>query len=236
MSQSLLRGGVTSWIATPLTGKHERLREVCEVVGNYKPAVTGAKIQGLFFEGPYFTTQHKGAQNPAYMTDPNVEEFENWNQAAHGMIRKIAVAPEREGSIEFIRALTNRGITVALGHSNATLAQATAAVEAGATVFVHTFNGMSPFNHREPGMVGAALSLPNTYAELICDGHHVHPTAAKILIQSKGASHTVLITDAMRAAGMPDGDYMLGEFPVRVEGGAAHLKEGNSMKRRLWRC
>lgn len=229
ISQGLLRGGVTSWIATPLTGEHERLREVCEVVGNYKPAVTGAKIQGLFFEGPYFTTQHKGAQNPAYMTDPNVEEFENWNQAAHGMIRKIAVAPEREGSIEFIRALTNRGITVALGHSNATLAQATAAVEAGATVFVHTFNGMSPFNHREPGMVGAALSLPNTYAELICDGHHVHPTAAKILIQSKGAAHTVLITDAMRAAGMPDGDYMLGEFPVRVEGGAAHLKEGNSL-------
>lgn len=229
MSQGLLRGGVTSWIATPLTGEHERLREVCEVVGNYKPAITGAKIQGLFFEGPYFTTQHKGTQNPAYMTDPNVQEFANWNQAAHGMIRKIAVAPEREGSIEFIRALTNRGITVALGHSDATLAQATAAVEAGATVFVHTFNGMSPFNHREPGMVGAALSLPNTYAELICDGHHVHPTAAKILIQSKGTAHTVLITDAMRAAGMPDGDYMLGEFPVRVEGGAAHLKEGNSL-------
>lgn len=229
MSQGLFRAGVTSWIPTPLTGDHERLREVCEIIGNYRPTGTGAKIQGIFFEGPYFTTEHKGAQNPTYMTDPSVKEFEQWNLSAQSMIRKIAVAPERNGSLDFIRALERSGITVALGHSNASLEQATAAIEAGASVFVHTFNGMSAFNHREPGMVGAALSTPDTYTELICDGQHVHPTAAKVLIQAKGAAHTVLITDAMRAAGMPDGDYMLGEFAVTVKEGAAHLKEGNSL-------
>lgn len=128
-----------------------------------------------------------------------------------------------------MNALSGQGVAVALGHSNATYDQALAAIEAGASIFVHTYNGMSGFNHREPGMVGAALSTPNTYTELICDGHHVHPVAAKVMLQAKGAEHVVLITDSMRAAGLSDGEYMLGEFPVIVKNGAAHLKEGDSL-------
>ncbi|PCR99656.1 N-acetylglucosamine-6-phosphate deacetylase [Lactococcus fujiensis] len=229
MSNGLLRAGVTSWLPTPLTGNHDLLKEVCELIGEHYSEAKGAKIQGLFFEGPYFTAEHKGAQNPAYMTDPNVAEFDKWNRAAKGLIRKFAIAPERAHAVDFVNALSGQGVAVALGHSNATYDQALAAIEAGASIFVHTYNGMSGFNHREPGMVGAALSTPNTYTELICDGHHVHPVAAKVMLQAKGAEHVVLITDSMRAAGLSDGEYMLGEFPVIVKNGAAHLKEGDSL-------
>lgn len=229
ISKALVKAGVTSWLATPLTGKHEQLRAVCEQIAEQKSKLSGAKIQGIFLEGPYFTERHKGAQNPVYMTAPSLREFEDWNEAAQGLIKKIALAPEREGAVEFTRALTERGIKVALGHSNASYEQARECVAAGASLFVHTYNGMSPLNHREPGMVGAALTLKNTYAELICDGHHLHPAAVKVMLDSKGAEHCVLITDAMRAAGMPDGEYMLGEFPVLVKEGAARLRDGDSL-------
>jgi len=229
MSRALLRVGVTSWLPTALTANHQELKEICETLTEAKQDDPAARIRGLFFEGPYFTEQHKGAQNPSYMTNPDIEEFKAWNEAAQGMIKKMALAPEREGSLAFIRDLSQQGISIALGHSNASLEEALAAVEAGSNIFVHTFNGMSGFNHRAPGMVGAALTTPNTYAELICDGHHVHPRAAKVLIEAKGPEHVVLITDAMRAAGMPDGDYLLGEFPVVVKEGAARLKDGDSL-------
>ncbi|GBG96318.1 N-acetylglucosamine-6-phosphate deacetylase [Lactococcus termiticola] len=229
MSQGLLKQGVTSWLPTALTADHALLSRVCESIQQVMGNQSGAKIRGLFFEGPYFTATHKGAQNPAYMTDPDLEEFRRWNEACQGMIRKIALAPERPGAEAFIRALNEQGIAVAIGHSDASLKQALDAIDAGASIFVHGFNGMSAFGHREPGMVGAMLSTANTYAELICDGHHVHPRAAKILLQAKGAERTILITDAMRAAGMPDGDYLLGEFTVGVKAGVARLKEGGSL-------
>ena len=123
--------------------------------------------------------------------------------------------------------VTEEGVVVALGHSNGTLQEAEAAVEAGASVFVHAYNGMRGLNHREPGMVGALLSLKEVFSELICDGHHVHPQAAEILMEKAGHDHVALITDCMMAGGMPDGDYILGEFPVVVKDGTARLKEGN---------
>lgn len=229
MSEGLLKHGVTSWIPTPLTSNHNLLLDICKNIGEHYKESRGAKIRGIFFEGPYFTEKHKGAQNTRYMTDPDVEEFENWYTASNGLLKKIAIAPEREGACEFIQKVADKGVVVALGHSNATMDEAIAAVEAGASVWVHTFNGMSSFTHREPGMVGGALSTHNTYAEIICDGHHVDTRAAKILFESKGIDHVVLITDSMRATGMPDGEYMLGEFPVIVSKGAARLKDGNSL-------
>lgn len=229
MSEGLLEHGVTSWIPTPLTSNHNLLLDICENLGKHYKESRGAKIRGIFFEGPYFTEEHKGAQNTHYMTDPDFEEFEKWYNASNGLLNKIALAPERKGAYEFIQKVTGKGVVVALGHSNATMDEATSAVEAGASVWVHTFNGMSGFTHREPGMVGGALFLNNTYAEIICDGHHVDPRAVKILCETKGIDHIVLVTDAMRAAGMPDGEYMLGEFPVTVSKGSVHLLDGNSL-------
>ncbi|WP_430609296.1 N-acetylglucosamine-6-phosphate deacetylase [Enterococcus sp. DIV0876] len=227
MSEGLLSCGVTSFLPTTLTSSKERLRDVAKTIGQVKDDVNGAKIQGIYFEGPFFTEEHKGAQNPIYFGDPDLDTFHDWQQASGGIIKKIALAPERQGVSEFVSTVTDEGVVVALGHSNGTLAEAQAAVEAGASVFVHAFNGMRGLNHREPGMVGALLSLDQVFSELICDGHHVHPQAAEILMEKAGHDHVALITDCMMAGGMPDGDYVLGEFPVVVKEGTARLAEGN---------
>ncbi|MCI1892885.1 MAG: N-acetylglucosamine-6-phosphate deacetylase [Schleiferilactobacillus harbinensis] len=229
MSEGLLKAGVTSWLPTTLTGSFDQLNAVCKTIGDHAGQETGAKIQGIYFEGPYFTTEHKGAQNPKYFKDPSFSEYQQWQASAKGLLRKIAIAPERHGAVEFTRAVTADGTVVALGHSDATFEQAQACIEAGASVFTHTFNGMSGLNHRAPGMVGAAMYLNRVDDELICDGHHVRPEVATILIKEKGPEHIALITDCMRAGMMPDGDYVLGEFPVYVKDGMARLKGGNNL-------
>ena len=145
------------------------------------------------------------------------------------MLLKIAVAPEREGSADFISKVVASGTKVALGHSDATYEQAVRGAEAGASIWVHAYNGMRGLTHRELGMVGAVYEIPQTYAELICDGHHVVPKACDILMKQKGHDHVALITDCMRAGGEPDGDYMLGEYPVIVENGTARLKDGGNL-------
>ncbi|MDR0921229.1 MAG: N-acetylglucosamine-6-phosphate deacetylase [Lactobacillales bacterium] len=227
MSEGLLTCGVTSFLPTTLTADHALLKEVAKGIGDHYKEATGAKIQGIYFEGPYFTEEHKGAQNPIYFNNPSVEEFHEWQEAAGGLISKIALAPERAGVEEFVKTVTDEGVVVALGHSNGTLEEATKAVDAGASVWVHAYNGMRGLEHREPGMVGSVLSLGHTYAELICDGHHVHPTACGILMDKVGHDHVAMITDCMRAGGMPDGHYTLGEFPVIVKEGTARLESGN---------
>ncbi|MGV3294690.1 N-acetylglucosamine-6-phosphate deacetylase [Streptococcus pluranimalium] len=229
MSEGLLSTGVTSFLPTTLTSSSESLEKAAATVASVAEKVKGAKIQGIYFEGPYFTEEYKGAQNPDYMFDPSLEEFAKWQKAAQGKIKKIALAPERQGVEEFVSTVTQQGVTVALGHSNATYEKAKAAVDAGASVWVHAYNGMRGLTHREPGMVGAVYNIPDTYAELITDGHHVSPVASEILMREKGHDHVALITDCMRAGGQPDGDYTLGEFPVVVENGTARLEDSGNL-------
>ncbi|BBM18497.1 N-acetylglucosamine-6-phosphate deacetylase [Enterococcus avium] len=227
MSEGLLSCGVTSFLPTTLTSTKERLKDVAETIGKMYQDVDGAKIQGIYFEGPFFTEEHKGAQNPSYFGDPDVDTFHEWQEASGGLIKKIALAPERKGVKEFVKTVTDEGVVVSLGHSSGTLEEAQEAVEAGASVFVHAYNGMRGLNHREPGMVGALLTLQHVFSELICDGHHVHPQAAEVLMEKAGHDHVALITDCMMAGGMPDGNYNLGEFPVVVKEGTARLESGN---------
>lgn len=227
MSKGLLRAGVTSFLATTLTADHNLLTRVAKTVSQTMGHEEGAKIQGLYFEGPYFTEKHKGAQDPKYLSTPSIEEFQQWQTAADGHIVKIALAPEYENATAFIREVTDAGVVVSLGHSDATYNEATAAVQAGASVFTHLYNGMSGFTHRAPNMVGAAFTSNNCTAELISDGHHVHPKACQVAIDALGYEHIALISDCMRAGGMPEGEYMLGELPVTVKDGTARLKEGN---------
>ena len=229
MSEGLLSTGVTSFLPTTLTSSYEQLLAVTENIGARYQEASGAKIRGIYFEGPYFTEEFKGAQNPAYMKDPRMDEFRAWQKAANGLLNKIALAPEREGVEDFVRTVTGEGVTVALGHSNATFDQAKKAVDAGASVWVHAYNGMRGLTHRELGMVGAMYELPHTYAELICDGHHVDPKACDILLKQKGTENIALITDCMTAGGLQDGDYMLGEFPVVVANGTARLKSTGNL-------
>lgn len=227
MSEGLLSCGVTSFLPTTLTSTKDRLKDVAETIGKMYQDVDGAKIQGIYFEGPFFTEEHKGAQNPSYFGDPDVDTFHEWQEASGGLIKKIALAPERKGVKEFVKTVTDEGVVVSLGHSSGTLEEAQEAVEAGASVFVHAYNGMRGLNHREPGMVGALLTLQHVFSELICDGHHVHPQAAEVLMEKAGHDHVALITDCMMAGGMPDGNYNLGEFPVVVKEGTARLESGN---------
>ena len=228
ISKGLLECGVTSFLPTTLTDSKERTDAACKVVGEEYKDVEGAKVRGIFLEGPFFTEKYKGAQNPAYMSDPKIEYLKEWKDLSDGLVNKIAIAPERDGAIDFIKEANAMGVRVALGHSDASYDQAVEAVEAGANIFVHTYNGMSGLHHREPGMVGAAMNT-DAISELICDGHHVNPHAANILMNAKGRDHVALITDCMSAGGMADGDYMLGDFPVKVEKGTARLKDSGSL-------
>ncbi|MBY5033540.1 N-acetylglucosamine-6-phosphate deacetylase [Streptococcus gallolyticus] len=229
ISEGLLSCGVTSWLPTTLTDSTENLDAVCETIGLHAGEEKGAKIQGIFLEGPFFTEKYKGAQNPKYMSDPVIERLDKWHSLSKGLVNKIAIAPERQGVKEFIEFANSKEIRTALAHSDATFDQAKAAVEAGANIFVHVYNGMSGLHHREPGMVGAALDLDNVFAEVICDGHHVHPAAADIVVKARGAEETVLITDCMRAGGQGEGMSRLGEFEVIVKDGTARLKDSGSL-------
>ena len=229
ISEGLLSCGVTSWLPTTLTSSAQLLNDVCETIGNHYQEVTGAKIRGIFLEGPFFTEKYKGAQKPKYMSDPSVEKLAKWHELSQGLVNKIAIAPERKGVKEFIEFAKSKGVYTALAHSDATYEEAAAAVEAGANIFVHIYNGMSGLHHRNPGMVGAALSLDKVFAEMICDGHHVHPAAARVVTRARGPKETVLITDCMRAGGMGEGQSRLGEFEVVVKDGTARLKDTGNL-------
>lgn len=229
ISAGIVKNGVTSFLATTLTAKTQDLTRACEIIARQKNCVKGAKVSGIFLEGPFFTERHKGAQNPSYFCAPSVEKLLAWQEASGGFIKKIAVAAEYKNVCAFIKEARKMGVYVALGHSDATYEDAAAAVEAGATIFVHTYNGMSGLHHRKPGLVGAALSMRNVYAELILDGHHVHPAAASIILKCRTAEETVFVTDCMRAGGLENGIYKLGELEVSVKDGVANLTDGSSL-------
>ena len=232
-SAELVRRGTTSWIPTTFTEAPENIRAACAAIAEADEArgaeFMGARIQGIYLEGPFFTQKHVGAQNPAFLIDPAYDLYADWQQAAGGRIVKSALAPEHDGSIEYISALAAEGIVTSIGHSDATFEQALAAVNAGATCFTHTYNGMRGLHHRDPGIVGCAMVTPETYAEVIADGHHVMPAAVEALVRAKGWDHVVLITDCLGCGGMPAGEYMSGGLPVVMRDGACYLRDGSSL-------
>lgn len=229
IAEGLLSCGVTAWLPTTLTASREQLSEICQSFSQYKAQTPQAQMLGLFLEGPFFSEAYKGAQNATYMHKPSLATFQEWKEAAQGHIKKLALAAEREGAIDFIQAMSQEGIHVYQGHSAATYEEAQAGVKAGAKGFIHTFNGMSGFHHRQPGMMGAALALNDIYTEVIADGHHVHPAAIEILYKCQGPQRMLLVSDCMRAGGLPDGISRLGEFEVIVEDGTARLTSNGSL-------
>ncbi|MBM6953856.1 N-acetylglucosamine-6-phosphate deacetylase [Enorma phocaeensis] len=227
-SIALAKRGTTAWIPTTFTESVEDIGRACEAIAkadDARPAdFPGARIAGIFLEGPFFTTAHVGAQNPVYLIDPDVEVFDGWQEKAGGRIVKSALAAEKPGACEYCAALDARGVVTAIGHSDAHYDEALAAVNAGATCFVHTYNGQRGLHHRDPGVTGAAMTTPETYAEIICDGKHVVPGAIKALVDAKGWQHCVLITDCLICGGMPEGEYVSGGLPVVMKDGLCYLK------------
>jgi N-acetylglucosamine-6-phosphate deacetylase len=227
ISEAILPLGVTRFLPTTLTSSDVDLKNAIKAITKaVNNGLLGAKFEGIFLEGPYFTEKHKGAQNPIHFRDPSYDEFQEWQQLADNTIVKIALAPERDSALEFIRLVSNEGIQVSIAHTDASYDRCQEAVDAGVSNFVHLFNGMSGLHHREPGVVGAALGVQSVYAELICDGYHVHPDVATLALRVKG-DKLVLISDCMRAGLMADGDYMLGEYKVIMKGGIARTATGS---------
>lgn len=220
--------GTTGMLATTVTASPEAIQAVLQASSDYMAAsMPYTALFGVHLEGPFLSGKWIGAQNPAFLSAPRIDWLEQWSAEYPGLIKIVTLAPENEGALEAISWLAGHGIVAACGHTDATFAIMEQAADAGLTHAVHTFNAMRPLHHREPGTVGAVLTDRRIYAELIADGHHVHPGAIRLLAASKPADKLILITDAMSAAGMPDGVYDLGGLPVYVNDGVARLQEGN---------
>lgn len=227
ISMFKLKEGVTSFCPTTVTSTFEKTKKAIKTVYDaMNEGVGGAKILGSFLEGPYINAQYKGAHPEQLIRDVCMSEIEDLIKTGMGSIRSFAIAPELFGAEEAICFLKENNINVRIGHSAATYEQANNAIKKGANIGIHTYNAMSPFTHREPGMVGAILSNENIYGEIICDLIHTDPISVSILLKCKGADKVILVTDCMMAGGMPDGEYVLGELPVTVLDGECRLQNG----------
>lgn len=212
--------GVTGWLPTTMTIPEPELVKALESIRDFTRPTNGAKVFGVHLEGPFISPGKCGAQNPEDIRRPDVDSFYRWNEAAGGRIKLITVAPEAEGGLDFIRRIS-KTCTVSVGHTAAGYEIAREAFEAGATHTTHLYNGMTPFRHREPGVLGAAFDAGVT-VELIADGLHVAPAVIRMTAQLFG-DRLVLVSDSGRCAGMPDGEYALGGQSITMTGGKACL-------------
>lgn len=219
--------GITGFLATTVTSEWHRLVEAAKNIENTrKRGVQGAEIIGGYIEGPFISETHKGAHPKRFLRAISQEDLALLVKSAPS-IKVVTVAPELEGATGMISYLKDRGIKTSIGHTAADYETSQEAFEAGATIAVHTFNGMRSLHHREPGIVGAALTNDEVYCELIADNIHVHPAVMDIVKRCKGTDKVCLITDCMRAGGLADGDYLLGEEVVKVKEGIARTKSGS---------
>ncbi|MGO9336931.1 MAG: N-acetylglucosamine-6-phosphate deacetylase [Terracidiphilus sp.] len=176
---------------------------------------------GIHLEGPFLSHLKRGVHPPGLLRAPDIALFDRMYEAAEGNIRLMTLAPELPGAVEFAAHATARGVHVSVGHSNAIAAETRAVIAAGAVSATHTFNAMRPLDHREPGILGVVLTTDSLFAELICDGIHNTAEMVKIWWRCKGPERAILITDAMSAAGMPDGEYSLAGLRIHVANGRA---------------
>ncbi|WP_176218298.1 N-acetylglucosamine-6-phosphate deacetylase [Saccharomonospora piscinae] len=191
--------------------------------------VTDGDLAGVHLEGPFLSHARCGAHDPGALRDPDPETIDTLLEAGGGHLRMVTLAPELPGGIKAVRQLADAGVIVAVGHTDAIATQVTAAIDAGATVATHLFNGMRPLHHREPGPVGALLDDDRVTIELICDLVHVHPDVVRLAARHAGRERTVLVTDAMSATGAADGSYRLGRLDVEVTDGVATLPGSGSL-------
>ena len=209
--------GVTSFLPTTITQSEEVLtkavRNVAEVM---KEGYEGANILGIHFEGPYLDMKYKGAQPPEYILDADLEQFKRYQKAAEGNIRYITIAPEHDRDLAMIRYLSTHGVVCSMGHSAATYEQAVLGVANGAMTMTHVYNGMTPYNHRQLGLVGGAFRIRDIYGEIICDGYHSCPDALNNFFTIKGADHAVMISDSLRCKGLPQGQYTSGGADITL--------------------
>jgi N-acetylglucosamine-6-phosphate deacetylase len=229
MSEFYAAHGVTSFLATTWAASRGDIDHALRgIIATQRLAASeglrGARLVGAHLEGPYLNPAWCGAQDLSAIRPADPEELAAW--LGHGVVRLITLAPEIDANRAVIDMCRRAGVTVGAGHSEATYEQLLEATRLGLSHVTHTFNAMRPFHHREPGIVGGALTIDSLTAELIADGVHVHPTAVRALLRARGPEGVVLVTDAMRATGLPEGDHVLGERTVTVEDEAVRLPDG----------
>ncbi|MDW5595543.1 N-acetylglucosamine-6-phosphate deacetylase [Conexibacter stalactiti] len=231
--------GTTALLATTVAAPVNELLSALDAIGaaSAAPRPGAAEVLGAHLEGPFLSAIRPGAMEAAHFMAPVGESRIDVGGAGaiaplshaaerllgHSAPRSISLAPELPGALELTRRAVARGLLVSLAHSDADYGQAVAAIEAGARAVTHAFNAMRPLHHRDPGLLGAALDRDELTCEVICDGVHVDPAAVRLLMRCKGAARTVLVTDAIEATGLPDGDYRLGDRAIRVRTGRATL-------------
>lgn len=221
--------GITTIVPATMTLAEEELAKIFKTAGDYcaseaNLAADRSTIRGINMEGPFVSMQKKGAQNGAYIVKPDMAFFSKMQQLSGNLIKQVAVAPEEDKNLAFIREAAQNTV-VSLAHTMADYETARQAFRAGANHVTHLYNAMPPLHHRDPGVIGAAME-EKVYEELICDGIHVHPVMVRLAFQLFGADHICMISDSMMATGMPDGQYALGGQAVTVTGKKAVLADG----------
>jgi N-acetylglucosamine-6-phosphate deacetylase len=227
MARFLAGHGVTSFLPTTWTGPPDRTLAALEAIADAmrRPRPAGAaRVLGAHMEGPYLNPERAGAQDPAHMRPPAPGELARYLDACD--VRLLTVAPELPANAPVLDELRRRGITASAGHTDATYDQMVAAVERGVRHATHTYNAMRPLHHRDPGTVGACLTLDALRCELIADGHHVDAVAIDVLVRARGVAAVVLVSDAVRPTGLPEGLHPLDDRTVEVRDGAVRLAGG----------
>lgn len=219
-----LSQGVTYICPASMTFPEETLTAICKNLAEHRAKSSGgAEVVGAHLEGPFLSHAKRGAQNEAYLRAPDIGMLSRLQKASDNCVKLVTMAPEQPGGLDFIRKATRMGVTVSVGHTVADYDIAMAAFAAGATHATHLYNGMPPIHHRAPAVVGAAFDSPGVRAELICDGVHIHPAMIRLAFRLFGAERIVLISDSLRATGMPDGRYPFGGQEIEVNGNRATI-------------
>lgn len=227
ISQFLAKNGVTSFLATTLTSPLPKIKSALQNVKlGIEKGVAGAKILGIYLEGPYLTREHNGAHPVEFMREINLQEIDELIDLSGNNIMVVALAPEKDLASQITEYLTEKGIKVTIAHTNASYEETKKTINCGANIATHTFNGMTGLHHRAPGAVGAILSSAEVYSELIADKIHVHPAVIKILYKVKN-NKLMLISDCIRAGGLADGNYKLGELDIKVHDSIARTETGS---------
>lgn len=218
-----LSEGVTYICPAGMTLPEDQLTAICRTTAAHRKNNSGgAEVVGAHLEGPFLCMAKKGAQNGAYLHEPDAEMLRRLQDAAEGNVRLVTVAAEEPNAMEFIKAAVDMGITVSLGHTTAGYDIASAAYAAGASHATHLYNGMPSLHHREPAVIGAAFDA-GARVEIICDGIHIHGSVVRLTFAMFGADRVVLVSDSLRAAGMPDGIYPFGGQEIEVHGNRATI-------------
>lgn len=225
MSTFFIKHGVTAYLPTTITGPGAAIQAAITNVERTPQPEDGGQHLGVHLEGPYLSPAQRGAQPEEFLRQPDPGEYDSWLNS--GIVRLIAVAPEIPGVLALIERGVDKRIRFSAGHCQANYEQMMQAVDRGLNQATHTFNAMLGLHHREPGTAGAVLADERIYAEVIVDGVHVHPAVVRVLVRAKGINRTILITDAIRAAGLADGDYDLGGHIVHVADGIARTSSGS---------